>query len=52
MVSTKNNLLIYSNRMNAYVIPREALGQKYETVVALAINHLDGYRLKLNPFRV
>ena len=52
MVSTKNNLLIYSNRINAYVIPRETLGEKYETVVALAINHMEGYRLKLNPFRV
>ena len=52
MVSTKNQLLIYSNRVNAYVIPREAIGQQYETVVGLAINHLESYRLKLNPFHV
>lgn len=52
MVSTKNSLLIYSNRVNAYVIPRQAVGQQYEKVVGLAINHLEGYRLKLNPFHV
>lgn len=52
MVSTKNSLLIYSNRVNAYVIPRQAVGQQYEKVVGLAVNHLEGYRLKLNPFHV
>ena len=29
MVSTKNNVLVYSNRVNAYVIPRQQLGEKY-----------------------
>ncbi len=53
MVSTKNSLLVYSNRVNAYVIPREAVGkERYETVVALAVNHMEGYRLKLNPFSI
>ncbi|GFI30620.1 MAG: YcxB family protein [Lachnospiraceae bacterium] len=52
MVSTRNSLLIYSNRVNAYVIPREAVGGKYEEVVGLAVNHLEGYRLKLNPFHI
>ncbi len=52
MVSTKSSLLVYSNRVNAYVIPREAVGQQYETVVALAVNHMEGYRLKLNPFSI
>lgn len=52
MVSSKNQLLIYSSRVNAYVIPKEALGEQYQTIVGLAINHLEGYRLKLNPFSV
>ena len=52
IVSTKSNLLIYSSRVNAYVIPREAIKEQYETVVGLAVNHLDRYRLKLNPFSI
>ena len=52
MVSTKSSLLVYSNRVNAYVIPSEAVGQQYESVVALAVNHMEGYRLKLNPFSI
>ena len=52
MVSSKNQLLIYSSRVNAYVIPKEAVQEQYQTIVGLAINHLEGYRLKLNPFSV
>ncbi len=52
MAATKNSLLIYSNRVNAYVIPRKAMGEQYEKVVGLAVNHLEGYRLKLNPFHI
>ncbi len=50
MVSTKSNLLIYSSRVNAYVIPRDAIKEQYETVLGLAVGHLDSYRLKMNPF--
>ncbi len=50
MVSTKSNLLVYSSRVNAYVIPRDAIREEYPTIVGLAVNHLEGYRLKLNPF--
>ncbi|MCI9176497.1 MAG: YcxB family protein [Lachnospiraceae bacterium] len=52
MVATKNSLLIYSNRVNAYVIPQKAIGEQYEKVVGLAVNHLEDYRLKLNPFHI
>ncbi len=52
MVSTKNQLLIYSSRVNAYIIPKEAMGEQYQTIVGLAINHLEGFRLKLNPFSI
>ncbi len=52
MVSNKNQLLIYSSRVNAYIIPKEAIGEQYQTIVGLAINHLEGFRLKLNPFSI
>ena len=47
IVSTKSNLLIYSSRVNAYVIPRDVIGAEYETVASLAKDHLEKYRLKL-----
>ncbi|WP_075721269.1 YcxB family protein [Roseburia sp. 499] len=47
VVSTKSNLLIYSSRVNAYVIPRATIGADYETVAKLAEKHLEKYRLKL-----
>ncbi len=52
MVSNRNQLLIYSSRVNAYIIPKEAAGEKYQTIVGLAVNHLEGFRLKLNPFSI
>lgn len=50
MVSTKSQLLIYSSRLNAYIIPKEVIGEQYQTILGLAINHLESYRLKMNPF--
>lgn len=47
VVSTKSNLLIYSSRVNAYVIPKSAIGEEYEKAAQLAVNHLEKYRLKL-----
>lgn len=47
VVSTKSNLLIYSSRVNAYVIPKSAIGKEYEKITQLAVNHLEKYRLKL-----
>lgn len=47
VVSTKSNLMIYSSRVNAYVIPRNAISKEYETVAQLAAKHLEKYRLKL-----
>lgn len=52
MVSNKNQILIYSSRVNAYIIPKEAVGEVYQTIVGLAVNHLEGFRLKLNPFSI
>ncbi|MEG1291059.1 MAG: YcxB family protein [Lachnospiraceae bacterium] len=47
IVSTKSNLLIYSNRVNAYVIPQAQITQQYETIAALAKEQLETYRCKL-----
>lgn len=47
MVATKNNVLVYSNRTNAYVIPREQLGENYQALAALAADKLERYRLKM-----
>ncbi|MCI9527266.1 MAG: YcxB family protein [Lachnospiraceae bacterium] len=52
MVSTKSQILIYSSRVNAYIIPKEAIGEQYQAILGLAISHLEGYRLKMNPFNV
>lgn len=48
IVSTKHNLLIYSSRVNAYVIPRTVIKEEYQTVAALAAEHLESFRLKLD----
>ena len=47
MISTRSNLLIYSSRVNAYVIPLTQLGDRYEAVKALAETKLEPYRRKL-----
>ena len=47
MVSTKNNVLVYSNRVNAYVIPRQQLGEKYRELAEIAKEKLPKYRVKL-----
>lgn len=52
MVSTRSQLLIYSSRVNAYIIPKEIIEQQYEAILGLAISHLESYRLKMNPFHV
>ena len=47
MISTKSSVLVYSNRTNAYVIPRGQLGGKYERLRALALTRLPGYRIRM-----
>lgn len=42
MVATKHNVLVYSNRTNAYVIPREQLGDAYGALAQLALAQLPG----------
>ncbi|MCI9415904.1 MAG: YcxB family protein [Eubacterium sp.] len=47
MVSTKNNVFVYSSRVNAYIIPKSQLGTGYETLRQLAKEHLPKYRFKM-----
>ena len=49
MVATKHNVLVYSSRINAYVIPREQLGEAYDALAHLAERKLPAYRLKMKP---
>lgn len=47
MTATKSNVLVYSNRINAYVIPREQLGAQYEALAKLAKEQLPKFRVKM-----
>lgn len=47
MVATKRNILVYSSRKNAYVIPREQLGENYQTLAKLANEKLEKFRVKM-----
>ena len=47
IVSTKSNLLIYSTRVNAYVIPLAQLGSQYESIKQLAQQKLEKYRFNM-----
>lgn len=47
MVATKSNVLVYSNRTNAYVIPRAQLGNDYGTLAKIAVEKLEKYRVKM-----
>ena len=47
MVATKKLVLVYSNRIHAYVIPREQLGEYYVPLAKLARTKLPKYRLKM-----
>lgn len=47
IVSTKSNVLVYSNRINAYIIPRTQIAEQYETLKDIAGTHLPDYRFKM-----
>ena len=38
-------MLVYSNRVNAYIIPREQITDKYDDFVEIAKSKLEKYRL-------
>lgn len=47
MVATKHLVLVYSNRINAYVIPRKQLGDLYVPLAKLAREKLPKYRFRM-----
>ena len=47
MVGTKSNVLVYSSRINAYIIPRAQLGDKYADLAELGKEKLPKYRIKM-----
>lgn len=47
ITATKNNVLIYSNRNGAYVIPKVQLGEKYQPLAELAATKLPQKRFKM-----
>lgn len=47
MVATKHLVLVYSNRINAYVIPRKQLGELYVPLAKLAREKLPKYRFRM-----
>ena len=47
MVATKHLVLVYSNRINAYVIPKKQLGEQYVPLAKLAQKKLPKYRFRM-----
>lgn len=43
----KNYLLIYSNRINAYIIPMEDISDDYEHIKEYVKSHVEDYKLQL-----
>lgn len=46
MIFARHNVLVYSSRINAFIIPKDQISGEYETLVQLAELHLPKYRLK------
>lgn len=47
MKSSGPLLLVYTNRINAYVLPLEQVGDRYEELSKLAYEKLEKYRIKM-----
>lgn len=47
MVATKSNVLVYSTRINAYIIPREQITDQYAELAKIATEKLPKYRVKM-----
>ena len=45
--TTKHNLLIYSNRVNAYIIPKAQISDKQPQIYEALRKHCDDYRLHI-----
>lgn len=47
MIATKHNVLVYSNRVNAFVIPRDQIAEQYMALWELAKKYLPKYRYRM-----
>ena len=47
VVATKHNILVCINPRNAFVIPRDQVGGRYEEIREIAKAHLENYRFKM-----
>ena len=47
MKETKDMVLVYTNRINAYIIPKAQLGESYKELSTLAHKKLEKYRIKM-----
>jgi len=47
MIATKKLVLVYTNRLNAYIIPREQIKDEYSDLAALAKSQLDRSRIHM-----
>lgn len=47
MISTRNHVLIYSGRKNAYIIPISQLDGQYDRLAELANDRLEKFRVKM-----
>ena len=47
MISTRHNVLIYSTRINAFIIPKGQIEREYGVLCQIAGDHLPKYRFKV-----
>lgn len=47
MKTSGNLLLLYTNRINAYIFPLEQVGNQYESLSKLAYSKLEKYRIRM-----
>ena len=47
LITTNRYVLIYSNRVSAYIIPREQVAEQYEAFSEIAHKNLESYRIRM-----
>lgn len=47
LVANEKRILVYSSRVNAYIIPAEQIGSEYDSFISIAKSKLEKYRLKV-----
>ena len=47
VVAVNNYIYIFSNRVNAYIIPKEFFGDKYDVAIDFMKSHVDDYKLSI-----